>query len=214
MGGRINDLGFKVFDLKDPDNSDWLSKFSELINSIQNSYSKDRLISNYQNLDYTLNHYEMFNIITKDHKILGFSGMHQKPYPPGVSRVLSRLFYGDELRKKTLKGHQLPSYASQLMLPVQVKLAQTMNKDIIFLSFEDVKRRSFCYKLAESLSKKFGQNWEVHDQMVNTVRRLPNGELNYEKPTWQNVVLLKLKEEATLPLPTMNVDEWKRRYVD
>ncbi len=210
----INPNELQVYDLKNDQHSRWVPVFETLIQQIQQEHHGDRLIGNYVGLDQTWTEYDMFNIITHGPKILGFSGMHTHPYPEAISRVLSRLFYLDDLRQKSLKGHTLPSFASTLMLPLQHDKALNLDKEIIFLSFEDIKRRKFCYKLASSLQEKFKQNWQVHEHMVNTVRPLPDGTLNYEQPCWQNVIYLKLKENCSFPLPTMTTEEWKSRFVD
>ncbi len=204
----------QVFDLKNDRHRHWVPAFGRLVEQIQKQHKDDRLIGNYVDLNQSWTEYEMFNIITQEEKILGFSGMHTHPYPQTVSRVLSRLFYLDDLRQKSLKGHSLPSFASTLMLPLQHQKALELDKEIIFLSFEHIKRRKFCYKLASSLQETFKQNWQVHDKMVNTVRPLPDGSLNYEQPCWQNVIYLKLKDNSQFPLPTMSTEEWERRFAD
>ncbi len=205
---------YQVFDLKTKMGERWLEPFSVLLQQIKNNGRRDKLKNNYSDLDQKLNNYDCFNVVVSQEKIIAFSAMHTAPFPTTLARVLSRLYYVPEVRAKTMRGRELPSIAVKYMLPYQMKLAQDLQKEIIFLSFQGLNRRPFCQTLAQTLSEYFKQDWQLEPLMHNTVRRLPDGQLNMEKAAWHNIVSLRLnKSQADFLLPSMTIQDWRDRFL-
>lgn len=204
----------EVVDIKETDNVIWARKFFELIKEIKKTTNKDRLWSNYKELDKQLNHYLSFTLLVRGHDIVGFSGMHCNPYTGGEVRVLSRLYYSPEIRVKNLKGWTLPGVAVRYMLPIQLDKAKKLQKNFVFLSFQGMNRRLFCEKLAGVLRCQSGEEWSLLDGMYNTVRPLPGGGINMDASAWQNIVALKLNKNSQFTLPHMSCEDWKKKYSD
>ncbi len=202
----------ELVDLKLTRDVFWKDAFAQFIQELPLKRSQDLLIKNYLQLDKKWPEYDVFNLLVQDDKIMGFSGMHTSPYPQNIARVLSRLYYATELRRKDLAGHSLPSYAARLMLPYQIKRAQELGKDVIFLSFQELRRRRFCQKMAEVLREQYQQDWYLDDNMVNTARRLPNGKLNMDRSVWQNAIVLKLNPLAKFDLPCITLENWNQKF--
>lgn len=203
---------YEVIDLCKSSSDYWLNLFKKMIKDLHLISPNDKLLKNYLNLDLEYSNYESFTLLTENKKIIAFSGMHGDIYSDGISRVLSRLYYTPEIRSKSLNGRTLPSLASRHMLPIHFEKAVQLNKSHIFLSFEGLNRRPFCFKLAKALGDYYNQDWYVHKEMCNTARLLPNGELNMNSDVWQNIIVLHLNDKKKFSLPSMSIENWKHHF--
>jgi hypothetical protein len=201
-----------AFDIAKPENKRWLGAFKDLIKCIEDSPKRDRLTANYLGLHERLDAYESFTIITKEDRVVGFSGMHGSHFPSGHSRVLSRLYYHPSIRANSLSGRKLPSLAIRFMLPIQIQVAQQLGVEIIFMSFAGLNRREFCKRLLPVLQAHSNQGWQLEPKMHCTAKLLLSGEINMNSDVWQNIISLPLQENATLKLPAMTITEWEERY--
>lgn len=202
----------RVVDILNESSRNERAAFENYIVNLAASPTNDRLISNYLDLNQKLDQYTSFTVMFEQDRVVGFSGLHGGIYAEGTYRALSRLFYDPSIREMALSGQNLPSYASRLMLPVQMEVARQKKARFLFLSFEGLNRRRFCFQLAEVLSQYYGQSWLVSEKLHNTARRLPDGSLNMNPDVWQNIVYLDLNGDKKLPLPDMEISDWISRY--
>lgn len=201
-----------VLDLKEHSNSEWHARFVELIEKIRLKRNPDQLSTNYHHLDQQYCDYDAFHLLISKEKVLGFAAMQTMHFPKPIARVLTRLYYIPEIRHNSLKAHILPSFASKHILPVQVELARQLGKKAIFLSFQGLKRRQFTKNLAFNLTKYYKQNWTVPEAMFYTARPQADGQLLLNEDVWQNIAVLKFDDQYEFPLPSMKIDEWKKRF--
>lgn len=189
---------------------DWTHQFEEFVRTLDQKYTKDKLLKNYLNLDKDWKKFEAFNLMIRNGNILGFSGMHGSPYGQSVSRVLSKLFYSEDLRLKSMRGHIIPSYAARLMLPYQFSMAASLHKKAIFLSFQGLNRRRFSEYLAEALTSTYKQSWTLEPGLYNTAKRLSNGDLNMNADVWQNIIVHRFEKNFELPLARIELSDWEK----
>lgn len=202
----------RVVDILNENSRNERAAFEDYIVNLAASPTNDRLIGNYLDLNQKLDQYTSFTVMFEGDNVVGFSGLHGGIYPDGTYRALSRLFYDPSIREIALSGQNLPSYASRLMLPVQLEVARQRHARFCFLSFEGLNRRRFCFRLAEVLEDHYGQQWQVSDRLHNTARRLPDGSLNMNPDVWQNILFLRLNGDDELPLPAMEISDWISKY--
>jgi hypothetical protein len=202
----------RVIDLKTQSDRQWRDRFTELIAEIGRE-NRDRLSPNYIKLDREFENYDAFHLLLHQEEIVGFAGMQTMHFPASIARVLTRLYYVPKVRKNSLQTHQLPSYASKYILPQQVAFAKELGKKAVFLSFQNLNRRTFTQELSTALNRHYGENWQVPERMYYTARPLKDGSLLMKKDVWQNIMLLKFDENFEFPLPSMSLEEWRERFL-
>lgn len=200
------------YDVLLPENEGWKHRLIEFIRTLKSKKNTDQLIKNYQTLDNELDFYLVFSVLVLNNELIAFSGMHSEPYEDSEARVLSRLYYAPSIRVKSLKGWTLPGYAVRFMLPHQIEAARRLNKSMVFLSMQGLRRRPFCLELTNAMRDYFSLPWTLEDGMYHTVRRNSNGGLNQKPGAWQNIISLALKPGHTLSLPHITCEAWEQKF--
>jgi hypothetical protein len=175
--------------------------FTELPKVLEDTES-DKRINNYLQLEENLKDYLCFHVGFSNNQVVAFSGLYAGPWiSAGWARALTRTYYSRNFREQTLRGHKLPGFATKYMLPLQIQIAKLKKLEGIFVSMENASRRQYFQEIFCSVRKTYpDQNWLVLDQLFNTCKRMIDGEVNDNKACWQNIAMLKLTENAKLPL--------------
>lgn len=204
----------EAFDLED--HNSLLPKFLSLVDEIETLGRNDRLSQNYLDLKETWESYASFTILL-DHEsenIVGFSSLQVHGYPKGYGRVLTRTYYHPSVRENSLAGRKLPSLATRLMLPLQMKKAEELGLEHIFFSMQGLNRRPYFEKVIEALNTHLGiDNWELLSSLYNTCRALPGtSKTNNDQSCWQNIAYFNLGKIEDFKLPELSTDDYLRIY--
>ena len=208
-------MSIYAVDIKKDENKRYRDIFESQIKELISLSLKDSLYENYKEIGQTWSKYCSFTImINSEQEVLGYSGLQTFDLPKGYARAHTRTFYHPVIRAKALSGHKLPSFATKLMLPIQVKHAQEMKLEKIFFSMQSINRRDYFSKVVKAVDQYyFKQNWILLENLHNTCRLLPNGAINSESPCWQSIALLNLEtSKQEFSLPSMSVQNYLRIY--
>lgn len=160
----------------------WKRDFDNTISDILKS--KDKNKNNYSINRLNLDEIEEISIIYFEDKIVAFSSIWHREliYPKNTYRVLNRAWKHETLRWRK------PAYweISKLMLDHQIKIAQQLNIDNIFISSEGNKKK-WIQKWVSGANKD-GKNFNIIDGMV----KVCNGD---KKSCWQHVAYMNLNNE-------------------
>lgn len=194
-----------------------IPKFEFFLDHIKNQGNKDRLISNYLGLEKAWSDYESFTVLYDEieEEVLGFSALQLKGFPEGTARALTRTYYSPAIRERSLAGRKLPSLATKLMLPIQIKKAESLGIEHLFFSMQGLNRRAYFKKVINALNSILEQDdWILLEGVFNTCRPLPaTGEVNHDKDCWQNIAYYNKKKSASsFSLPHISIDEYLGIY--
>lgn len=185
-----------------------------------------RNAGNYENI--TVKDYDAFHMLVNSTdpmgRAVGFAGMYNNGYyPANTARVLQRAYYSPEVRHKSLAthggNHIKKALLAKYILPEQLRIARDgFCREGVFFSVEfPMRRKSFetiVGWMNEHHTTEYG-TWEVHPKLVNTCfGYLYDAKYHHvdHKNCWQNVAIMKFKDDFELRLPTMEIEEWHDKY--
>lgn len=183
------------------------------------SQSQHLLKGNYKSITETIDDYLCFTVLVYENKLIGFSGLYNnESYPINTARVLNRLYYSSEFRTHSLfpktNNNLNKAFSSVYMIPYQVRVASELGLDSVFISMENLKRRSKFKSQIQMSNKITGYNFKILPGMYNTCKVIDN-KLNDHISCWQTIAVQTLNDNAMYPeLACISEEEWKQRYED
>ena len=224
---------YKVVDLNDKTLSDedrewYWHMYIMLAGRIKNN-DEIRNKDNYVNMGIAA--YDAFHLLINeseksvlDDLPVAFAGMYNSGcYPQNTARVLQRAYYSPKVRHKSLAthggNHIKKALLARYILPKQLELAKdTFHREGVFFSVEfPMRRKSFetiVGWMNEHHTSQYG-TWEIHPKLVNTCEGYVHDAKYHHvdhRTCWQNVAIMKFKDDFELRLPTMEIEEWHDKY--
>jgi len=221
---------YKLIDLKDENLSEedheWYSHlFLFLCKYIQNCDN----IRNQANYNFSGHGaYDAFHLLFHDggnvELPVAVAGMYNSGcYPQNTARVLQRAYYHPDVRHKSLAthggNHIKKALLAKYILPEQLRIARDeFRREGVFFSVEfPMRRKSFetiVGWMNEHHTTEYGI-WEIHPKLVNTCEGYVH-DAKYQhvdhRTCWQNVAIMKFRDDFELNLPTMEIEEWHEKY--
>ena len=221
---------YRIVDLKDKSGSEeerewnW-HMYMFLCTFIQN-HDKIRNQDNYNNMGPAA--YDAFHLLVDEDNDIGFpmafAGMYNSGcYPQNTARVLQRAYYHPDVRHKSLAthggNHIKKALLAKYILPEQLRLARDkFHREGVFFSVEfPMRRKSFetiVGWMNEHHTSEYG-TWEIHPKLVNTCEGYVH-DAKYQhvdhRTCWQNVAIMKFRDDFDLRLPTMEIEAWYDKY--
>jgi hypothetical protein len=187
------------------ENKDYIDPLMESVATIkdQNHHNKN----NYENFESRLSEYDAFHVVVDDKdKILAMSGLYNGGvYPSNTIRALDRTYYfywyeGDSSFNPRIR------YNTSYFWPEQCRLAKELGYSSVFFSVQNLKKRGAARDIASRTNPK----GELLPLLYNTCRKI-DGCTNDDQVCWQNIVLHQFNEDS-FDLPSMEIDEYEKRY--
>lgn len=132
---------------------------------------------------------EWFFLVDND-ELISFATIQE--FYPNCYRLLTRTYYTPKYRRTHL--HYDPTEKTPAIYLLEAQLEYLTNFDTVFISMQDLKRRSALKRLIQKLQP----GWQLHPKMIRTC-----GENSSN--CWQSVIYLG----KNLELPSISISEWK-----
>jgi hypothetical protein len=144
----------------------------------------------------------IFSVLTEKDEILAFCGIYRNPnhYPPGVFRILNRMFVHPRFRKNSLLS-RAPRFLSFEIAKRQLdQVAQSL--DLVFVSFEKRSRIKSFSAVAHNLKHDSIRRWRFESDFF----RVAPG---YDKPCHQVVMWSNITGNySNFPFERISPQEW------
>ena len=160
----------------------------------ETSQDKNKDWYTYLQRDYTK--FENWYFIIENDDIVAFSGVHKIG---DYYRILSRLWYNPNYRMPGLKNPQADTINTPGMVIAELQLKDYQTN--LFCSMEYPQRRKYLDLVAKRLNTKFKRSFKLNEGMQLTCP-WPDS-----FSCWQNTI-----SEAELDLPSISVEEWRKRF--
>jgi hypothetical protein len=128
--------------------------------------------------------------LVDNNNLIAFATIQE--FYPGCFRLLTRTYYNPEYRRSHL--HYDFNDKTPAIYLIEAQLDYLKNYDTVFISMQDLKRRSALIRLI----RKLGNGWTMHPDMIRTC-----GEDSTN--CWQNICVLGNE----IQLPSITIEEWK-----
>ena len=141
-------------------------------------------------------------LLDDDNNFIAMSCVQTHFFPANCARLLTRTFYNPSSRKCSLAYEKHIKTPAMYMFESHLKWAQKQDIQNLFLSVEYLRRKSSIIKFIEKINNTYMCSWNVLDNLYQTY---PEDD---DPLSWQVVA----SNTNNLPLNSITVEEWKKKY--
>ncbi len=141
---------------------------------------------------------EEVTVLYRNYALVAFSTLYRRDfYPPGVSRVLNRMWKDQSIRNIEKPFHLV----SKLMLDQQLDVARQLDKKAVFISTEGVRGRWLQEWVKQA--NQAGMAWKAIPGKCHVA---PGNHIS----CWQNVAVFVIDPGHDVRFDTISDKEWKK----